>query len=61
MKPNAPKRVVVSETSFAHFIRSAPQSEKERRLNMAMKAAAKEQREIIEVHNQKKAGRLAPA
>lgn len=50
MKPTEIKGVVVSETRFAHFVRSAPPAERQRVFVKAIKAATADQRRVVDEH-----------
>lgn len=50
MKPTETKGVVVSETRFAHFVRSAPPAERQRVFVKAIKAATEDQRKVLDEH-----------
>ena len=50
MKPTEIKGVVVSETRFAHFVRSAPPAERQRVFVKAIKAATEDQRKVLDEH-----------
>ena len=53
MKPTESKGIVVSETKFAHFVRSAPPAERQRVFVRAIKAATEDQRKVLDAHHTK--------
>ena len=50
MNRSEPKTVVVSETRFAHFVRSAPPAERQRVFVKAMKVATAEQKRVVALY-----------
>ena len=50
MNRSEPKTIVVSETRFAHFVRSAPVAERQRVFVKAMKVATEEQKRVVAAH-----------
>ena len=65
MKPkvhsSSPAAPTLSETRFAHFVRSAPAAERQRVFVRAMKTATEAQRQIIAQHNSSKSDALESA
>ena len=51
MNQDETKAVVVSETRFAHFVRSASPAERQSVFMRAMKVATEEQKRVIAVYN----------
>lgn len=51
MNQNETKAVVVSETRFAHFVRSASPAERQSVFVRAMKIATEEQKRVIAAYN----------
>lgn len=50
MKTKDAAMTAVSETRFAHFVRSAPASERQRVFVRAIKEASADQRKVIDAH-----------
>ncbi|MFZ7319706.1 hypothetical protein [Comamonas jiangduensis] len=61
MKSKDVAKNTLSETRFAHFVRSAPDSERKRVFVRAIKEATEDQRKVVAAHKSMRSDQCCPA